>query len=708
VRKRLIYGFGTFLLLILVVLVVWQGSFDFGSYEPQDPAQTLILWSVSTLIFVLMVTLGFMLVRTVVKLLVERRTNREGSRIKTKLVAGALALSIMPVFFNVLFSVEVVNRNLAKWFATPIDRQRLNFVEISKALSREMQDKVNAQASLLAGLPETRLQLAGGSVPAGYLDSFCKEQSLAGAALYLSGSASPIATCGAIPQVIQREGDFAVGRKSVFWSGREVGTVRAISRVALDVREKQREIEKYDAAYKQLSANSRQVRQNYLLLLFLITLFILFVATWVALFLAKQISVPIAALAHAAKEVGEGNLGYRVQVGANDELVGLVQGFNRMTEQLDANSRELDARRRFTEAILENIPTGVISISADGRIQRVNRALKSILPEALVTSAQTLNDLFPREDVAEILYLMKRARRTRVAAQQLDLNFGTHTLHLAITVSALDERLTSGFVMVIEDTSDLLRAQKAAAWNEVAQRVAHEIKNPLTPISLSAERIRRQMDRATVSPEITRIVHECTDLIVNEVQTVKTLVDEFSQFARFPAKQLVHCSLNSIVESALAVFAGRLDNIIIRTNLYPGLPDINADREQIKRVVVNLIDNAAEAMQDSFIRQLHIITQPGIADTIELVIADTGAGVSAEDKERLFVPYFSTKGRGTGLGLAIVNNILTDHNAHIRVEDNTPAGTRFTIEIDAITLTGLPLVATSQGRDIKEADAVTI
>ena len=704
-RKRLIYGFGTFLLLILVILVVWQGSFDFGSYAPQDPAQTLILWSVSTLIFVLMVTLGFMLVRTVVKLLVERRTNREGSRIKTKLVAGALALSIMPVFFNVLFSVEVVNRNLTKWFAAPVDRQRLDFLEISKALTREMQDKVNAQASLLAMLPETRLQLAGGSVSSGYLDSFCKEQSLAGAAVYAGGNPNPVATCGSIPQVIQREGDYAVGRKPVFWSGREVGSVRAVSHIPIDVREKQREIETYDAAYKQLAANSRQVRQNYLLLLFLITLFILFVATWVALFLAKQISVPIAALAHAAKEVGEGNLGYRVQVGANDELVGLVQGFNRMTQQLDANSRELDARRRFTEAILENIPTGVISISADGHIQRVNRALKSILPETLVANAKTLSDLFPREDVTEILYLMKRARRTRVAAQQLDLNFGTHTLHLAITVSALDERLTSGFVMVIEDTSDLLRAQKAAAWNEVARRVAHEIKNPLTPISLSAERIRRQMDRAHVTPEITRIVHECTDLIVNEVQTVKTLVDEFSQFARFPAKQLVHCSLNSIVESALAVFSGRLDTISIKTDLYPGLPDIHADREQLKRVVVNLVDNAAEAMQDSLIRQLHIVTQPGLGETVELIIADTGAGVSAEDKEKLFVPYFSTKGRGTGLGLAIVNNILTDHNANIRVEDNIPAGTRFLIEIEAAAPQTLAL---APGRETRSVDTVVI
>ena len=332
-RRRLIYGSGTFLLLILVVLVVWQGSFDFGSYEPQDPAQTLILWSVSTLIFVLMVTLGFMLVRTFVKLYIARRTNREGSRIQTKLVLGALALSIIPVFFNVFFSVEVMNRNLTKWFTKPVDRQRLDFVQISQALTSEMQDKVAAQAALLAMLPETRLQVVGSPTPSGYLEAFCKEQALAYAAIYTKNNPLPVATCGAFPH-----GDHALASKPVFWSEREIGSVKIVDDIPFDIREKQREIAGFDAAYKNLAANSRSIRQNYLLILFLISLFILFVATWVALFLAKHISVPIAALAHAAKEVGEGNLGYRVQVGANDELVGLVQGFNRMTEQLDANS----------------------------------------------------------------------------------------------------------------------------------------------------------------------------------------------------------------------------------------------------------------------------------------------------------------------------------------------------------------------------------
>ena len=683
-RKRLIYGSGIALLLVLMTLVVWQGSFDFGSFAPADPGQTLVLWSVSLLIFVLMVTLGFMLVRTFVKLFVERQSNREGSRIKTKLVVGALVLSIMPVFFMLLFSMEVMNHNLEKWFTKPMDQSKAIFVAIAQALSKEMSDKVEAQAALLAHSPDVRLQLAGGPSTPGYLEDFCSSHDVAAAAVLPLTGNTPVATCGLVPRVVTKDGDIAVSRHPVYWVTQEVGSVAVYSRIPIDVFQKRREIEKYNNAYNELRGSYRTLRRNNILILFLITLFILFVAIWIALFLARQISVPIAALAHAAQEVGQGNLSYRVEVGANDELVGLVRGFNRMTEQLEGNSRELNARRRFTEAILENIPTGVISMSADGSIQRVNRALKGILPPDLVAQARSLEDLFPREDVAEIRYLMKRARRTGIAAQQLDMKLDSGMLHLAVTVSALDDKVNSGFVMVLEDTSDLLRAQKAAAWNEVARRIAHEIKNPLTPIILSAERIARKLDRTQLAPELNAAIHQCTENIISEAQSVRNLINEFSQFARFPAAQPVRSDLNEVVESALLVFAGRLENIQMRTDLARGLPPVMIDREQFKRVVINLVDNAAEAMQDSLVRQLYVITQPGVADFVELIIADTGVGVSPDDREKLFVPYFSTKGRGTGLGLAIVNNILSEHNSHIRVENNVPCGTRFTVEIPAI------------------------
>jgi len=441
----------------------------------------------------------------------------------------------------------------------------------------------------------------------------------------------------------------------------------------------------------------KQVRRFYIMLMALITLFVLYIAVWIALFLAKQISVPISAILEAASEIRRGNLRHRIGARAIDELGSLVRSFNQMTQELETTSEELDRRRRFTEAILESIPTGVLSIASDGSIQHTNRALAKIFPPDQLARAARLEDLLSREDTAEIKYMMKRARRTGVASRQFELRLGNRILHLAVTVSALEEKVTSGFVVVLEDTTELLRAQKAAAWHEVARRVAHEIKNPLTPIALSSERIARQIDRAGLSDGPSRIVRECAATISKSVESVKTLVDEFSAFARFPTAQPVRSDLNVIVADALGVFHGRLDGIRIRTSLAPGLPAVNLDPEQFQRAIVNLVDNAAEAMQDSLVKELLIATQQGTAETIELIVADSGSGVSPEDKEKLFLPYFSTKRRGTGLGLAIVSHIMAEHGVQIRVEDNEPSGARFTIEIPVLPDIEVPVPPSEDG-----------
>ena len=382
-----------------------------------------------------------------------------------------------------------------------------------------------------------------------------------------------------------------------------------------------------------------------------------------------------------------------------DELATLVRAFNEMTSDLESNARELEARRKFTEAILESIPTGVISLSDDERIERVNRALLGIFPGSAIQDARKLGDLFSGDDLSEIRYLMKRARRTGAAGSQLEITREKDVLHLAVTVASLEER--RGFVLVIEDTSELLRAQKAAAWQEVARRIAHEIKNPLTPISLSAGRIARQLKRIALPPDTRGILEECTLTIQQEVQTVKSLVDEFAQFSRFPAAQLSAADLNEIVESAMAVFAGRLDGIRVTLDLDQKLPPVMADREQIKRVIVNLMDNAAEAMNDSPIRNLLVATAQSGPDTVELMVADTGCGVSAKDKEKLFLPYFSTKERGTGLGLAIVSHIVAEHHGRVRVEDNEPAGVRFVIELNAYSSADVDLQPGGEPRQLR-------
>lgn len=677
--KRLLHVFGAILLIASVTLVVWQGSFSVGSFAPGDPEQTFVFYGISILIILLMVTLGFMLARLIIKLWIERSQDRPGSRISTKLVVGALALSLMPVFFMVLFNVYVLNRTMQKWFTLPEQHELVDLATISTALERQTSDKAHAEAELLALSPETKLVLTNPLADRSWLERFCRERGILAARITATGGADriakPLASFGEFP-----------GPKGPPAVVVTEGPVRLAIAVPVDVVQQRQAIEEYHRAFDRLSTDRRATQSISLLLLILIALFILFAASWLAFYLARQISTPISALLRAIEEVSKGNLGYRVKVTAVDELSQLVIGFNRMTGDLEANRTEIESRRRFTEAILESIPTGVISVDAAGTIQLVNKALAEIFPDLHPRKAVRLEDLFAREDAAEIRYLMNRARRTGHASQQLEVKAPRRTLHLAVTVSAIEGRRGAGFVIVIEDTSDLLRAQKIAAWSEVARRVAHEIRNPLTPITLSAERIvrqieRRQINRQNPASAVDNVVRECAEIILDETASVKRLVDEFSQFSRLPAAQPVICDLNEVVANGIAVFEGRLEGIEVNVDLAPGLPAVSVDPEQLKRVVVNLIDNAAEAMQDSALKVLTIQTRAELADTVEIIFADTGCGITAEQKEKLFLPYFSTKGRGTGLGLAIVSHILTEHNANIRVEDNEPCGAWFRVEI---------------------------
>jgi two-component system, NtrC family, nitrogen regulation sensor histidine kinase NtrY len=385
-----------------------------------------------------------------------------------------------------------------------------------------------------------------------------------------------------------------------------------------------------------------------------------------------------------------------------------VRSFNQMTEQLEHSRDELEARRRYTDSILESIPTGVISLSSGGEIIRVNPALAKIFPPEKAATARRLGDLFSGEDGAKMHRLIRRAQRTGLATGSLDLALDAQTKHIAVTVSALEKDgrpetgVPRGCVIVIEDMSELLRAQKSAAWQEVAQRVAHEIKNPLTPIALSAERMSRLVARYGPNQDprsrldLERLLHNCSATINREIEALKTLVDEFSQFARFPNAQPEPGDLNEVVEAALETYGGRSPDLRIVKQLTPDLPLVSIDHEQFRRAVVNLIDNAIEALSGGDPkgmpggpegRQQEIVVSTAVAaggDTVELTVVDAGHGIAPEDREKLFLPYFSTRKRGTGLGLAIVSRIVAEHKGAIRVEDNYPRGARFVVEIPAV------------------------
>jgi two-component system nitrogen regulation sensor histidine kinase NtrY len=413
------------------------------------------------------------------------------------------------------------------------------------------------------------------------------------------------------------------------------------------------------------------------------------------------------------QEISRGRLDYRVEVRAADEIGDLVRSFNRMAEELEGSRRQietssrevrvaneaLEQRRRHIETILESIPTGVISLDAARRVTHVNHALLRMFhpvggdsgkPALLIGAA--LPDLFPREVVEDLEPLLRRADRMGTTTTQMELMLPGEKLNAAVTVATLQhENQRLGYVLVFEDLSDLLKAQKQAAWREVARRVAHEIKNPLTPIALSAERIQRHLDKSSgdgVSgdPASTAIVRSCAETIANAVQTVRQLVDEFSTLARFPVAKPQPADINEIIEGALLMFNGRLDGIGLHKSLGADLPKVLADGEAIKRAIANLVDNAAEASQNSVVREIEISTSlVASRDAVEIAVADTGHGVTRELKEKLFLPYFSTKRRGTGLGLSIVSRIVEDHRGSIRVEENHPVGTRFIVELPLAT-----------------------
>jgi len=439
--------------------------------------------------------------------------------------------------------------------------------------------------------------------------------------------------------------------------------------------------------------------------LLLLTVVVLFVATWLALFVSKLVTRPVVALAEATQEISRGRLDYRVEVHGADEIGELVQSFNRMAaelessrQQLESSSHELAAanvalehRRRQIATILESIPNGVLSLNAEHRVTHVNHALLRLLhpsgagagiPPGLIDAS--LAELFRGDILKELESLLRRAERMGSTTTQMEMTLEGATLNVALTVATLkhdDQEL--GYVLVFEDLSELLKAQKQAAWREVARRVAHEIKNPLTPIALSAERIRRHLARDQAPDRASqRVIRSCADTIAGAVETVRTLVDEFSTLARFPTARPQPARINTIVETALAMFDGRLENIRIRKSLAPGLPEVMADPEAIKRALANLLDNAAEAVQLAMFREIQISTALVVSrDAVEITVADTGHGVTQELKERLFLPYFSTKKRGTGLGLAIVSRIIEDHHGSIRVEENRPVGAKFIIEL---------------------------
>jgi PAS domain S-box-containing protein len=711
-KRQLWMAVGGIVVVLLAAVVITLGSFT-APLRPEQGSAFVILFALSTLIGAALLVFSLILSRSLLRLWAERRSGQIGSRFKVKMVLGAMGVSLLPVVFLFFFSYALVNRTLNTWFPRPLEIAN----EQSQALLDEFANQGHArmfqQAEAACALLEREhaswddaLRRAAPDADAIWFVS--SDESIGGNAFGASAPRAGASDRMKPARTLPNGAEIWTGANMTYLASRApcmAGTLVVARAVAGDFLGRYNEIESQTRTYQQQKQHLRAYKREILLALMLITTLLLFTTTWVALFLSKQVTVPIQALAEATREISRGNFDHRIEVQAQDELGTLVRSFNRMTEQLGEGRRQIneftqhleqaveerERRRKLMEAILENIPTGVVSLNASGEVARVNSAVAAILGD-YAREAHTLPELLGEEAARAVLHLMRRSLRMGAASREIEIATGGRLVRTAVTVSSLGPRRSNpGFVVVIDDLTDLLRAQKAAAWQEVAQRIAHEIKNPLTPIQLSAQRLLRYLDRAApVRPgaprtEFEKLAAECAGLIEREVQTLESLVDEFSQFARFPAARLTPADLNSIVESALGLFQGRLEGITVRTELAASLPLVKADPELMRQVVANLIDNAAEAMEGSAIRQLRVATRAqSDGDAVEIEISDSGHGISPADKEKLFLPHFSTKERGTGLGLAIASRIVAEHNGSIRVEDNLPTGSRFVIRFPAM------------------------
>ena len=677
-----------------------------------------MLWALSVCVVLGTLALGFLVFRSLIKLYLDHRAGVLGSRLRTKLMLGVLALSAAPIALHVFFSITLLNRNVDKWFSQPTVDVLKSAEQLMDQATAEGLAKLREAAQAVAGLPEVSSALDGADASEALRDLLASHGTdyLAVVESGNTGHRAEVSSGGStVPEALRSIGtpgaqataEGAAGgwlyASAPLPSGTGVVVIARIIRepMARELAFMQTRVQEWQA----LEAERPLIWRFHALILAMITLFMLFIAVWLAHFASKQITRPVEALVTATGELAGGRLDYRVRTAAADELAALVESFNRMGQALEGKTRQLeeknrdlaqansqlDDRRRIINAILESITSGVVSVNADREILKFNDSARKIAEPQDISSLGVVTELLDGEDRSGFEHMFSSAGRTGMATREFEIERNGRPMHLNVTVSSLDPGdRHHGFVVVLEDTTDLMRAQRSEAWEEVARRVAHEIKNPLTPISLAAGTIDRLIDRHDAEKNdkernaIRGRLARCTATIQQQVQSLQALVDDFSHLARFPSIRPEQADVNGLVREAVGVFEGRLEDTSVQVDPDPECPPGRVDPEPFKRAVVNLIDNAAEALQDSWVKEIVVSTR-ATADSsgIEVTVADSGPGISPEEKERLFLPYYSTKKRGTGLGLPIVRSIIHGHQGSIRIEDNEPTGTRFIIEVPA-------------------------
>ncbi len=694
-----------------------------------------VLYALSATNVMMLLALVFVLARNVIKLLVERRRAVPFVRFRAKLVFILLGMTLVPAVLVLIVGSNVVLRAVDQWFNEPVDEVLSSANQLAADYYSDRQRAVADQAARLAafmssidlGSPDLRgvraqltrdvnerrvglvqvyraATLPGGAVEVVPLVDVAAPSMPQGwprasadrlAARIASGAETP-------PSMLEEVsgGGALIRAASVIRNpARQItGVVVASDYLSGDLADRSRRMTKAYEAYTQLRVLRQPLAGVYLSFFVMVTLLILVSSTWMGFYLAKRITRPVQMLSIAAREIGQGRYDQRIEHVATDEFGSMIEAFNTMAAELASSRRrleraaidlerknqEVEGRRRYIETILERVATGVVSIDPAGRIGTVNAAAMRLIEVDATSVGRPAVDVFGRSDLQPINGVLDQAARAKsdAFAQEVAIVREGRERHVAAAVTRLTgaDGDYEGTVLVLDDVTPLIRTQKVAAWREVARRLAHEIKNPLTPIQLSAERMRRKL--SSLAPPHADLVQECTTTIIGEVESLKNLVDEFSQFARMPAPRAAATDFNQLLAESLTLYDGLFTDVRFERRFADVLPQVRVDPEQMRRVIINLVDNAIEATD----RHGTIVLETAHDESTSLVrvtVADDGPGIPAEEREKLFLPYYSTKGRGSGLGLAIVRRIVAEHGGSIEVTSNTPRGTRFTIELPA-------------------------
>ena len=710
---------GSILSILGLTLIVWWLYRSLEENMAVGPEATTSQWllpALSLALVVLALVLFGVLVTNLVRLISDRKRGILGSRLRSKLVFFFLALVLAPAVVLFIGSAQVIKETVEAILRTPIELNRASetivsewrgyFQEQTESRAESLAREIN-RGSLLQ--PARRAQLMA------LLDRATEDDVQLFVEVFDEGRR--IATTGTRPPaLVSSPTDELAGRalsEAATHSRVEALEAGLLVRAATPIQEApslavvsvgtvvpdrlataMRDFTQANQEYRQFRADRRRLVRFYVTLIGIIFLVTMSIATWVGFFVSKRITNPIQELAAASREISAGNLDVRVRTEVGDEMALLVDSFNdmaaelqesravitRSTAYLRRSNRELDERRRYIEALLATLSTAVISLDSEGRVTTANPAVKTVLGVDLRTGDDPRERL-QEHSMSELAELFAVDQRVPGEGLRRDLTIERPTGALSVSVQVTrfrggaDEPL--GTLVMVEDLSELIRAQRAAAWREVARRIAHEIKNPLTPIQLAAQRLRKKFtDKAE---DLEEVLPVATASIEREVGALKTLVDEFSKFARMPEVRRQQCDARKVVQSVVDLYEGR-EGVRIELTVDTPIERVRWDPDQMRRVLINLVDNAAAAMEQRGEIRIHLACAEK-SGMMRIEVADNGPGIDPQDRDKMFSPYFSTKKRGTGLGLAIVHRIVTDHQGTIRVEENEPSGARFVIEM---------------------------